>query len=112
MHSGDVRKFHQRKEFGPVVLLVVAAGWEVLFHGLVLPFGLAVCLVVEGGQESIVDTHVGEDSSRESAGELRSAVGDDVVVYAMLADHVLEEHRCHFRWVDFLAAGHVHPHLR
>jgi len=78
-------------------LLIVAEGLEVLFHGLVLPLGLAVGLRVEGGRESVVDAHVGADSSPESAGELRSAVGDDIVWYAVLADHVLEKLRWQFR---------------
>jgi len=44
----------------------------------------------------VVDAHVGADSSPESAGELRSAVGDDIDSYAMLADHVLKKRRCQF----------------
>jgi hypothetical protein len=68
-----------------------------LFHGLVLPLGLAVGLQVEGGRESVVNAHVGADSSPESAGVLRSAVDDDIVWYAMLAHHVLEKHTCQLR---------------
>jgi hypothetical protein len=63
MHCVVVREFCQREEFDPVVLLVVAEGSEVLFHGLVLLLGLAVGLRVEGGLESVVDAHVGADSS-------------------------------------------------
>jgi len=112
MHRVVLREFRQRKEFSPVVLLAVAEGSEILFHGLVLLLGLVVGLRVEGGRESVVDAHVGADSSPESAGELGSAVGDDIVWYAMLADHVPEKHTCQFRWVDILSAGLVNRHLR
>jgi len=92
-----VRKFCQRKEFDPGVLLLVAEGSEVSFLGLVLALGLAVSLRVEGGRELVVEAHVGADSSPNMACELRSADGDDIVLYAMLADHILEKHTCHFR---------------
>jgi len=46
------------KEFGPVLLLTVAEGSEVVFHGLVLPHRLAVSLQVEGSQLSVVNAHV------------------------------------------------------
>jgi len=98
-------------EFGPVILIIVAEGSEVLFRGLVLPLGQAFGLRVEGGQESVVDTHVGADSSPELAGELRSAVGDNIVWYAVLADHLLEHYTFQFRWVDILSAGQVNRHL-
>ena len=92
-----MREFCHRKEFDPVVLLIVAEGSEVLFHGLVLLLGLAVGLQVEAGGESVVNAHVGADSRPESAGELRSADGNDIVFCAMLADHMLEKHKCQFR---------------
>jgi len=106
-----VGEFRQGKEFGPVILLIDAEGSEVLFYGLVLPLGLAVGLRVEGGRESLVDAHVGADSTPESAGELRSTVGDEIVWYAVVADHVLEKHTCQFQLVDNLSAGQVDCHL-
>ena len=36
-----VGKLSQRKQLGPVVLLVVAVGMEVLFEGLIDPLGAA-----------------------------------------------------------------------
>ena len=80
-----------------MILLIVVEGSEVLFHGLVLPLSLAVCLRWEGGQESVVDAHVGADTSPESAGAVCSAVGDDIVWHAVLEDHVLKNHTCQFR---------------
>jgi len=77
-HSVVVSTFRQRKELGPVDLLVVAKGWEISFHGLVLPLGLAVSLPLEGSRESVVIDHVEVDSCPELAGELRSVVGDNV----------------------------------
>jgi len=59
--------------------------------------GLVVGLRVEGGREPVVDAHVAADSSPESTGELRSAVSDVIVWYAMLAYYVLENHTCQFR---------------
>ena len=60
----------------------------------------------------MVDAHVGADSSPESAGELRSAVGDDTVWYDIFADHLLEKHTCPFRFVNIVSAGYVNHHLR
>jgi len=111
MDSVVVCDFRQGKEFGPVLLLIDTEGSEVLLHGLVLPLGLAVGLQVEGGPESVVDAHVGAHSSSELAGDLRSAVGDGIVWYAMLADHVLKKHTCQFRLVDILSGGQVDCHL-
>ena len=92
-------------------MLIVAEGSEVLFYGLVRVLGLAVGLRVEGGRQSVVDAYVGSDLKPESAGELRSAVGDNSVWYAVLVDHVLEKHMCQFRGVDILLAGQVDRHL-
>jgi hypothetical protein len=76
-----------------------------LFQGLVLLLGLAVGPPVECGQESVVNAHVGADWSPDSAGELRSAVGDDIVWSAMLADHVVEKHMFQFQGLDILSAA-------
>ena len=45
----------------------------------------------------MVDSPVAADSSPEWAGELRSTVGDDIVWYFMIADHILEQYTCQFR---------------
>jgi hypothetical protein len=58
-------------EFGLDVLLLLAEGSEVLFHGLVLPLGLAIGLLVAGGKESVVNAHGGAHSNPESADALR-----------------------------------------
>jgi hypothetical protein len=44
---GEIRQW---QELNPVILLVVAEGAEILFHGLILALGLAVGLWVEGGR--------------------------------------------------------------
>jgi len=111
MHWDVVHEFRQKTEFGPVVLLVVADGSNILFDGLVLPLGLAVDLRAEGSWESVVDAHVGADLSPESASELRCAVCNTIVWYTMLADHVLGKHTCQFLWVDMLLVGQLNCHL-
>jgi len=68
-----------------------------LFHGLVLALRLAVCLGMKGGRKAVIDAHVRANSIPESAGELCAAVGDDIIRYAVLADHVFEKHSCQFR---------------
>jgi len=105
MHWGVLRDFHQGKESGLDILLTVAEGSEVLFNGVVLPLSQADGLQVEGGQESVVSGHVGADWS------LESAVGEDIVLYAVFADHVLQEHTCLFQWVDIVEPGQVDRHL-
>ena len=54
----------------------------------------------------MIDAHVGADSSPESAGEMHSTVGDDIVSYAMLVDHFLEIHTCQLCSVDILSEGY------
>jgi len=76
---------------------VVAERTKVLFHGLILALRLAVCLGMECSRESVIYAHVRADWSRESAGELRAAVRDDVIRYAVFEDHVLEQHPCPLR---------------
>lgn len=67
----------------------------------VWPLGLQL----QGGRESVVGAHVGADSNPESSGKLRSAVGDNIVRYAMFPHHVLTEPTCQFRSVDNLTTG-------
>jgi len=47
--------------------------------------------------ESVIDAQMTADSSPKSAGELRDAVGDDIIWYTMFADHMLEKHTCQLR---------------
>ena len=47
------------------------------------------------------------DAHPEAASELRSAVGDDEIWHAMLADNVLEEEPSQLGRVDVLSAGLV-----
>ena len=49
MLSVVVRKFRERENVKPVVLLIVAEGPQILFEDLVDPFRLTVRLRVEGG---------------------------------------------------------------
>jgi len=92
-----VREFRQWEELDPIILFVVAKGAEVLFHGLILTFRLAVGLWMECGGESVIDAQMRADSSPKSAGELRVTVGDDIIWYTMFADQVLEKHTCQLR---------------
>lgn len=111
IHWVVIRKFHQKKEYGPVVLLVVGEGLQVFVHSLVLPLRLAVGLQLHGRWDSVVEPHVGADSCPESPGELRSAIGDDSDLYYMLADRTLTKHICQFRWSYILPAGQVFRRL-
>lgn len=94
MHRVVVPEFCHSKEFGPVILRIVAAGSGVLYQGLVLPLSLAGGLPVKGGRELLVDAHVGANSGPESACKLGSTVGDYGISDAMLPDHVLKKHTC------------------
>ena len=49
MYRVVVCKFRQWQELNPVILLIVAEGGEILFHGLIMVLGLAVGLWVKGG---------------------------------------------------------------
>lgn len=97
IHSLVLGEFCPGMGFGPVVLLLVAEGSEVLFNDLGLLLSQAVSLRVEGGQESVVKADLGADSSPASPGQLRYAVGDDIFQYCMLANHMFKKHPCQFR---------------
>ena len=47
-----VGKLCHKKKLCPIILLEVDKGLEVSFHRAILPFGLTVHLLVEGGRES------------------------------------------------------------
>ena len=59
----------------------------------------------------MIDAHVRANSITESAGKLCAAVGDDIIRYAVLADHLFEKHSCQFRSVDVLLAWEIDHHL-
>jgi hypothetical protein len=111
MHGGIVREFRQKQELGPVILLVVAEVSKVLFLGSISLLRLAVCLGMECSRESVTYAHVTADSSPEWAGEMRAAVRDNVIRYAVFADPVLEQHPCQLWSVNIFLAGHVNHHL-
>jgi len=92
-------------------LLIDAAGSEGLYRGLTLWLGLTIDLLVQGGRELVVYAHAGAHLNLQSACELHSAVVDDIVWYAKLADHAPEEHACQFQSVDVLSTGLVDRHL-
>ena len=50
-----VRELGERKELGPVGLLVIGVDAEVLLQCLVGTLGLSVCLRTEGGAEGLLD---------------------------------------------------------
>jgi len=58
-----VWKFCHWSQSNPVMLLVVAKGWDRLLHSLVLLFGLRLNLVAECGRKSGIDAKVDANSS-------------------------------------------------
>jgi hypothetical protein len=58
---------------------------------------LAVWVGVEACRKLVIHAHVGANWIPASAGELGAAVGDDIIKYAMLADHVFDNHLCQFQ---------------
>jgi hypothetical protein len=106
-----VGKLRQRKQFDPVVLLVVAKGSYGLLYCLVLPLGLTVHLRVEGGREAVIETQVGANSVPKSAAELFAAIGGDIVQFSSFSDHVFEVHSCPLWGVNVLSAGEADRHF-
>ena len=83
-----VGKLRERQEFGPVVLLVVAVGTEVLLECLVGPLGLAVGLrMVTGG---VVKGHVKglREGAEEVRDELGASIGGNVGGNSVLGEHM------------------------
>ena len=66
---------------------------------------------MNGGRKGVIDARVRANSIPELAGELCAVVGDDIMRYAVLSDHVFKKHSFQFRWVDVLPAGEVDHHL-
>src|ERR1700731_2145436 len=46
-----VSKFRKWEKFGPIILLMIAIGLEMLLQGLIHPFGLTICLWMMSGCE-------------------------------------------------------------
>jgi len=62
---------------------------------------------MESGRQPVVNTQVRANWNPESAGELLSAIGNNVVWFAAVADHVFEKHFHQLWGVDILPAGQV-----
>lgn len=60
----------------------------------------------------MLNAHVGADSTAEWPGDLHWAVHEDVLRYAVIADHLLDTHMFHLWREDFISAGQVDGHLR
>src|SRR6266498_1312030 len=79
-----VGELSQRKQFGPVVLLVAAVGAEVLLEGLIDPLGLTIPFrMISRGE---VEFHVERcaEAVEEMSDKLRAAVRCDVPGYPVL----------------------------
>jgi len=61
---------------------------------MVLLLGLTVCLRVQSGRESVMETEVGTNDVPKSTGKLFAAIGGDIGWYMALVDHVLKQHLC------------------
>jgi len=53
----------------------------------------------------MVNAHLGANLGPKLVGELRATIGDDNILYAMLADCKLEKHAGKLRWVDIIPAA-------
>jgi hypothetical protein len=69
----------------PVVRLVVGGGPEVLLPVLVLAFDLATSLSLQRGPQPVINTDMTGTKIPESAGEHYSAIGNNLVWYALNA---------------------------
>jgi len=78
-----VDEFRDRKERGPVVLLIVAVAAEVLFQRLVNVFGLAVAFRVISGSEVKIHVKGFTESAEEVGDKFGAAVGGDVEWYSV-----------------------------
>ena len=83
-----ISKFHQREEFGPIVLLIIAINSNVLFQGLICLFSLSVSFrMITGGE---VEFHIqGCSEGLEEVGyKLRATVRGDMRLNAMLGEYM------------------------
>ena len=86
-----VRKLRKRKEFGPVVLLIVAVNAEILFQGLVDAFRLTVAFGVVTGSEVKLHVESFSEGAEEVGDKLRSAIGGDMGRNSVLGEHMKDE---------------------
>ena len=100
-----VSKLRERKEIGPVVLLVVAVGAEILFQSLVRAFGLTIAFGVISGGEVESDVEGFGEGTEEVGDELRSAIGGDMGRSSVLGEHVEYEEFSKLRRVDGVMSG-------
>jgi len=78
-----VGEFRDRKERGPVVLLIVAVAVEVLFQRLVNAFGLAVAFRLISRSEVKLYVEGFTESAEEVGDKFGTAVGGDVEWYSV-----------------------------
>lgn len=74
MRGVVVGEFSDRKECGPVVLVVVREDSEVLFEDLVESFGLSISFWMVGSREVLGDLESFGDSREEMRGEFGSTI--------------------------------------
>ena len=89
-----VSKFRKREQGVPVVLLIIAKYPQVLFQGLIGPFGLSVTFgMVSGGE---VELHVKcfSEGVEKSGNKLRTSVGGYMFGNAMLREDMHDKYGC------------------
>ena len=100
-----VSKLREQKEIGPVVLLVVAVGAEILFQSLVRAFGLTIAFGVISRGEVESDVEGFGEGTEEVGDELRSAIGGDMGRSSVLGEHMEYEEFSKLRRVDGVMSG-------
>src|SRR5882724_4711183 len=85
-----VNKLSQWKEFGPIVLLVVAIDSEVLFQSLVCSFGLPITFRMIPGCEVKFHVKCSSKGSEEMGHKLCSSIRSDVARDTMLGEECVE----------------------
>ena len=86
-----VSELHQREEFGPVVLLIIAIDSNVLFQGLIHSFGLSVGFGMITGGEMGFHIESCSERSEEVGYKLRASVGSDVRRNTMFRENLHNE---------------------
>src|SRR5882724_3630268 len=76
------------KEFGPIILLVVAIDSEVLFQSLISSFGLSITFGVISGSEVKLHVQCSSKGPEEVRYEFRAAIGSDVARDTVLGKDV------------------------
>src|SRR5277367_3342273 len=107
-----VRKFGERQEIRPIVLLIVAIDAEILFDGLVHTFSLTVSLGVESRRQSTLQIHHGCKRIPKMRCEDRSTVGDKRFRDAVQANDVIEKQACELGRTGGFETRNKVTHLR